>query len=105
MVDVVVERWNPEDGEPSEDVLRARLERDGYRVARYVYPPGTTFPDHTHGVDKIDAVVRGRFRIVLEGAAVVLGPGDAVHVPRGAVHAAEVVGDDPVVSLDAVRDR
>jgi len=33
----------------------------------------------------------------------VLEPGDALAVPAGAVHAAEVVGDEPVVSLDATR--
>ena len=75
----------------------------GYHVSRYVYPPGTVFPDHTHAVDKIDAVLSGRFRITLEGDEIVLKAGDAVEVPRGAVHSAEVIGDHPVVSLDAVR--
>lgn len=101
---VAVERWDREDdGPPDETVLRRRLEARGYRVTRYVYPPGTRFPDHAHAVDKIDAVVAGRFRLVLEGRAVLLEPGDAIEVPRGAVHSAEVVGDEPVVSLDAVR--
>lgn len=99
-----VERWNPEaDGPLSEAALRRRLEERGYQVDRYVYPPGTRFADHTHAVDKIDAVVSGRFRLVLAGEEVVLEPGDAVAVPRGMLHSAEVVGDEPVVSLDAVR--
>ena len=102
MVDV--ERWDEgRDGPVSESVLRARLERRGYAVSRYIYAPGTTFPEHTHGVDKIDAVVTGMFRVVLESTEVVLGPGDAVAVPRGAVHRAEVVGTESVVSLDAVK--
>jgi len=29
--------------------------------------------------------------------------GDALAVPAGTVHSAEVLGDEPVVSLDAVR--
>ena len=91
------------DGPVSESVLRARLERRGYAVSRYTYAPGTAFPAHTHGVDKVDAVVTGTFRVVLEGTEVVLGPGDAVAVPRGAVHSAEVVGNEPVISLDAVK--
>jgi quercetin dioxygenase-like cupin family protein len=99
-----VDRWDPErDGPLSERALRRKLEGRGYGVARYVYPPGTRFPDHTHDVDKIDAVVAGRFRLTLEGEVVVLEAGDAIEVPRGAVHSAEVVGEDPVVSLDAVR--
>jgi mannose-6-phosphate isomerase-like protein (cupin superfamily) len=33
---------------------------------------------------------------------VVLESGDCLRVPSGAVHSSEVVGDEPVVSLDAV---
>ena len=99
-----VESWDAaRDGTLSERALREKLERRGYRVSLYVYPPGTYFPAHTHGVDKMDAVVSGRFRLTLEGESFVLEAGDAIEVPRGAVHSAEVVGDEPVVSLDAVR--
>lgn len=98
-----VERWNEErDGPPTEAALRRALEERGYRVSRYVYPPGTVFPDHTHDVDKIDAVVSGRFRLTMEGEEVVLEAGDRLAVPKGTTHRAEVVGDEPVVSLDAV---
>lgn len=99
-----VERWNTEkDGPLTESLLRQKLERLGYQVSRFIYPPGTHFPDHTHDIDKIDAVIAGRFRMTLEGTAVVLEAGDSLAVPRGAVHSAEVVGDEPVVSLDATR--
>ena len=101
---MAVHHWNAAlDGELSERALRAKLETLGYRVARYVYPPGTVFPDHTHGVDKIDAVVSGRFRLVIGGHLALLGPGDWVDVPRGAVHSAVVQGDEPVVSFDAIK--
>jgi quercetin dioxygenase-like cupin family protein len=100
----MVHRWNRSlNGEFSESALRQKLEALGYSVARYVYPPGTAFPDHKHGVDKIDAVVSGRFRLVIGGHVAVLGPGDWVSVPRGVTHNATVLGDEPVVSLDAVR--
>ena len=62
MADIV--RWSADDGPVREGELRSRLERRGYVVSRYVYPPGTVFPDHTHGVDKIDAVVSGTFKLV-----------------------------------------
>lgn len=101
---MAIRHWNAAvDGPLSEAALRARLETLGYRVARYTYEPGTVFPDHTHGVDKIDAVISGRFRLVVSGHLVVLGPGDWVEVPRGAVHSASVIGDEPVVSLDAIK--
>ncbi|HEY8369037.1 MAG TPA: cupin domain-containing protein [Thermodesulfobacteriota bacterium] len=99
-----VERWDHEaDGPLTEAALRRKLEARGYRVARYDYPPGTRFATHTHDVDKIDAVLAGRFRITMEGRSVVLEAGDLVAVPRGTPHAAEVVGNETVVSLDAVR--
>ena len=72
-------------------------------VARYTYPPGTTFPDHVHEIDKIDAVVAGRFRMVVAGHLAMLGPGDWIEVARGIRHSAAVIGDEDVVSLDAAR--
>jgi quercetin dioxygenase-like cupin family protein len=101
---VAVKHWNETvDGPFSEASLRRKLEDLGYFVARYTYPPGTTFPDHVHGVDKIDAVVSGSFRIVIAGHLATLGPGDWVEVARGVRHSATVVGEEPVVSLDAIR--
>ena len=98
------EHWNPgKDGKLTEAALRRKLEARGYRVTRYVYPPGTHFPDHCHDVDKIDAVLSGRFLLRMEGRRVILEAGDCLAVPRGVIHSAEVVGDDPVVSLDAVK--
>ncbi len=99
-----VEPWNPAaDGPLSEPALRRKLEARGYAVSRYVYPPGTSFPPHTHDIDKIDAVVSGLFRMTMGDVDAVLEAGDCLAVPRGAAHSAEVVGDEPVVSLDATR--
>ncbi|HEX7283090.1 MAG TPA: cupin domain-containing protein [Vicinamibacterales bacterium] len=97
------QRWNAADGPLTEAALRAKLESLGYRVARYVYEPGTVFPDHKHDVDKIDAVLSGRLRLVVRGHMKVLGPGEWMEIPRGTTHNATVVGDDPVISLDAVK--
>ena len=61
-----VEHWDAAaDGLLSEEGLRRKLEARGYAVSRYVYPPGTRFPPHAHGIDKIDAVVSGRFRMTM----------------------------------------
>ncbi len=97
-----VERWD-QNLPLSQPALRHKLEALGYRVSCYAYPPGTVFGTHTHDADKMDAVFSGRFRISMQGESVVLGPGDAVHVPRGVAHSAEVVGEEEVVSLDGVR--
>jgi quercetin dioxygenase-like cupin family protein len=103
---MTVGQWDSaRDGALSEQRLRRKLEDDGYAVSRYVYPPGTHFPEHTHGVDKIDAVVSGRFELVVEDETVVLGPGQWIAVPRGARHSATVLGEQAVISLDAVKRR
>jgi len=49
----------------------------------------------------MDAVVYGRFRLVLEGQEVILDAGDILAVPRGIIHSAEVMGD--VESLNMVQ--
>lgn len=101
---MTLHRWNPgRDGQLCEASLRAKLEGLGYEVSRYTYPPGTRFATHVHKVDKIDAVLHGRFRLVLAGREVILEDGDAIEVPAGVAHSAEVVGPQAVISLDAVR--
>jgi quercetin dioxygenase-like cupin family protein len=102
--DLRIDRWNAQrDGILSEETLRRKLEGLGYEATRYVYPQGTVFETHSHDVDKIDAVLSGCFLVTLLGQSVLLEPGDALHVPRRVPHQAEVVGPEPVVSLDAVR--
>ncbi len=86
-----------------EDKLQREIESLGYRVSRYVYPPGTIFSVHVHPVDKIDAVVSGVFKIVLEGKDIILRAGDMIHVPKGVRHSAEVIGNESVISLDGVK--
>lgn len=96
-----IEPWNDDLGELNERNLKRRLEAEGYHVSRYDYPPGTCFPDHKHAFDKKDAVVKGRFLIRAKGREFLLGPGDALAVPAGTIHSAEVIGSETVVSLDA----
>ena len=57
----------------------------------------------THDIGKIDAVLSGRFQITIRQRRMILQAGDCIAVPRGTPHSAEVVGDQPVVSLDATR--
>ena len=102
MIDI--EHWNEaSDGPLSEAGLQRRLEAQGYRVTRYVYPPGTYFPPHSHAADKIDAVLTGRFQLTVQGEDVVLTAGDCLAVPKGVQHSAAVIGNDSVISLDAIK--
>ena len=104
MSEVIVCRWDSSvDGVLNEGSLRRKLEDRGYRVSSYTYSPGTYFSDHKHGQSKIDAVLSGTFRMGMYGEFVDLGPGDWIEVPAGATHSAEVIGNEPVVSLDAIK--
>ena len=86
----------------SEENLRRKLIEDGYpSVFCYTYPRGTVFEEHTHPVDKKDAVLEGEFAITIEGEEFLLRAGDMIEVPSNTVHRAEVMGDTSVVSLDA----
>jgi len=99
-----IEHWDPaRDGALTEANMRRKLQARGYTVSKYVYPPGTCFPEHDHGVDKIDGVLSGRFRMALQGGNAILKAGDLLTVPKHVLHSAEVVGDEPVVSLDAIQ--
>ncbi len=95
---VKIEHWAG-----AEEML-ADLTRRGFTTYRYTYPPKTCFPPHTHAVDKMATVLSGRFRITMGETSVVLESGDGIFVPKGALHSAEVVGDEPVVSIDAPRE-
>jgi quercetin dioxygenase-like cupin family protein len=92
-----IEHWDTE-----EEMILDLRER-GFSPHHYTYQPGTSFPPHTHEMDKMATVLSGRFRLTMGDGSVVLEKGDGAFVPSGAVHSAEVVGNDPVVSLDAPR--
>lgn len=97
-------QWNPEaDGPCSEAALINKLEKMGYQCTCYTYPKGTIFPEHSHNLDKIDAVLKGQLKITMAGTSLVLHAGDYVFIAHGTRHSAEVVGDEAVVSIDAVR--
>jgi quercetin dioxygenase-like cupin family protein len=85
--------------------LRSKLEAEGYQVSVHLLAPGTLFGEHCLSEGRIEAVFSGRLRLVIAGRTHELGPGDWLEMPAGAVIVAEVVGDEPVLGMDAVRDR
>ncbi|TNF35974.1 MAG: cupin domain-containing protein [Gammaproteobacteria bacterium] len=102
----MIEHWDgTRDGELTETSMRRKLEARGFVVHCYVYAPGTYFPEHSHSVDKIDGVLAGRFRLSMKGTTVILQAGDCIAVPAGEIHSAEVIGNESVISLDAVRKK
>ena len=84
--------------------LQARLEAEGFRVTLHLLAPGTTFDAHCPCESRIDMVFSGLLKVVIEGEERLLGPGDWQLVPAGVSMSAEVLGDEPVLGFDAVRE-
>jgi quercetin dioxygenase-like cupin family protein len=98
--DVRFERWSPRDGTVTEKRLMRSMELEGYDVLVYTYRAGASFPPHEHPRPKCDAVLEGTLRITVGDRVFELTAGDRLYLPAGTRHAAEVVGEKTVVSLD-----
>jgi quercetin dioxygenase-like cupin family protein len=98
--DIRLERWSPRDGALTEKRLMRSMEFEGYSVLVYTYRAGTTFPPHAHAQSKCDAVLQGTLRVTVGDRVFDLTAGDRIYLPPGTRHAAEVVGEKTVVSLD-----
>jgi len=84
--------------------LRTRLEAEGCQVFTYLLAPGTAFGDHCLPETRIEAVFSGRLRLVIGGRVHELGPGDWLEVPAGITIVAEVIGEEPVLGMEAARE-
>jgi quercetin dioxygenase-like cupin family protein len=93
-----VERWR-RGAEPDAHVLRAALEAEGYSVYTWTDRPGATYAPHSHDDDQSHWVVRGAIALTVGGEEYVLRAGDRDWLPGGTMHAARVVGDEPVTYL------
>jgi quercetin dioxygenase-like cupin family protein len=93
-----VERWSGP-GVPDEKTLRTRLEAEGYSVYAWTDGRGAVYPPHTHGDDQSHCIVRGALALTVDGEEYVLRAGDRDWLPAGTVHAARVVGGEPVTYL------
>jgi len=57
-------------------------------------PAGWSLPAHRHrNESETIHIVCGHFEMQVEGDRSRLGPGDSIHIPRGAVHSGANVGD------------
>ena len=100
MSEVRLERWGAQDGPLSERRMMKLLEFEGYAVLVYTYRPGRVFSEHEHAQDKCDGVLDGTLRVTVGESVYDLGPGDRLYLPAGTRHAASVVGEKAVISLD-----
>ncbi|PLX32539.1 MAG: hypothetical protein C0600_02215 [Ignavibacteria bacterium] len=85
--------------------LKQQLRDEGYNIYVYSYPGGMCFPPHSHDHDTIHVVLNGAMRISMEESDHILKPGERFKVPADVMHTAEVLGEMPVVILDATPPR
>jgi quercetin dioxygenase-like cupin family protein len=76
-------------GDPSEAVLRRRLEAEGFAVFCWRDQAGATYTAHAHDHDESLWVVDGEITFGAGGGELRLGPGDRLMLPRGTVHTAK----------------
>lgn len=104
MDSIRVEHWDTEqEGQLTADSVRHKLAVLGYDAQPKRYRPGEQAPSRRVPVDSVEAVVEGQLRIMLEGEARVLKPGDLLFIPKGLVTSIEVVGQRPVLCMEAIR--
>ena len=79
------------------------MEFEGFDVLVFTYRAGTVFAEHEHAQEKCDAVLEGVLRVTVGEQVFDLSRGDRLYLPAGTRHAAQVVGEKTVVSLDGTR--
>jgi len=81
--------------------IKQQLKDEGYNIYVYSYPGGMCFPPHLHEHDTIHVVLSGAMKITMDEDDHILQPGERFVVPAAKMHTAEVLGEMPVVILDA----
>ncbi|CAL8464281.1 g3816 [Coccomyxa elongata] len=101
---LTVEKWDSGAyGELSKPAMLRKLQDEGYDTTVYTFGPGTVFGEHSHSMDKKDAILGGKFLFRMGGDEVILEPGDQLEVPKGKTHYAACVGSEAVTFVDASR--
>jgi quercetin dioxygenase-like cupin family protein len=95
--------WVPGGGEEvvPGDVIWA-VTGDQVQVIRAEMAPGSDFPLHVHAHEQIIVVLQGALRFSVGGVERVVGPGGVIHAPSGVRHGGRVVGDETVVTIEAL---
>ena len=77
------------------------LNEPGYRVKRIVVNPGQRLSLQKHALRSEHwAIVQGVGKLTLDGNVREIGPGDALHIPLGAVHRVQNDGEEFLVIIE-----
>ena len=85
--------------------LKQKLKDEGYYIYVYSYPGGMCFPPHSHAHETVHVVLSGTMQVTMDGEDHMLVPGERFIIPADKQHSAEVLGESPVVILDATPHR
>ena len=73
---------------PREQVLKQRLDADGFDAFVWTDTPGSDYQPHAHDHDESLWVIDGEIVFGAGDAEYRLGPGDRLMLPKGTVHTA-----------------
>ena len=100
MMDVV--RWT-KSKKPTLEELQATLRAEGLEFELYADRPGTKYGRHKHPFEDFIVIVSGKMKLVTDGHAWTLKPGDRIDLPPNTFHSAEMMGKEEVQYLSAAK--
>jgi quercetin dioxygenase-like cupin family protein len=86
-------------------ISRQILDGDRQTMVRYLYQPGSVFPEHHHPEEQVTVVISGQIEFNVAGETVVLTNGQAAVIPSNVPHGARVIGEEPVETFNAMSPR
>lgn len=86
-------------------ITRQVLHGEKQTMIRYVYAPGSVFPEHHHPQEQITTVLTGQIEFTVGGETVRFGPGDTGVIPGDVPHGATVIGDETVETINSLSPR
>ncbi len=72
---------------------RQMIHGEHFTVARIELRRGCMVPEHSHHNEQFSMIERGRLKFVMDGTEIVVGPGEALHIPPNVPHSAEALED------------
>jgi quercetin dioxygenase-like cupin family protein len=80
-------------------IRRTLADGESLMICEFTFDTGVEVPNHSHPHEQVGYVVSGRLRMVINGEASELGPGDSYRAPSNMPHSA--VALDSSVLVDA----
>ncbi len=69
-------------------------------VVRCLYGKGSSFERHMHAQEQITIVETGTLEFLVDGEAIVVGPGQMISIFAGVLHASRVVSEESARALN-----